>query len=311
LTNAILHLEMTRDASPAGNYAEGFCGYSYAVPYLSGTWAGFTNSLVPYVTPTWDDIPTMPWKTSPTTSHVMGTVTIVGTGAWADGATVSLTGPVSRVQTNDGTGFYAFIDLPVGSYTVAASLGGYPSATGTVAVAVGEVTGNMYQLNLVLGGDTLLAIITQPQDQNVNQGSNAVFSVLATGTPAPTYQWRFNGTNLAGATDTSYLLANAQPTDAGSYSVVVSNIAGMATSSNAVLNVTQPVPPRIDSINLMPGGQIQLQVSGSPGHYAIEATSDLADWSELTNFTITGGVFQHVDTETNLTQRFYRARRIP
>jgi len=396
LTNAILHLEMTRDASPAGNHAEGFCGYSYAVPYVSGTWSGFTNSLVPNVTPTWDDIPTMPWKTSPTTGHIMGTVTIVSTGAWADGATVSLTGPVSRVQTNDGTGFYAFIDLPVGSYTVTASLGGYPSATGTVAVAVGEVTGNMYERNLVLGGDTppaittqpqdqnvnqgsnavfsvlatgtpaptyqwrfngtnvagatdtsyLLAnaqptdagsysvvvsniagmatssnavltvnvapaITTQPQDQNVNQGSNAVFSVLATGTPAPTYQWRFNGTNLAGATDTSYLLANAQPTDAGSYSVVVSNIAGMATSSNAVLTVTQPVPPQIDSISLMPGGQIQLQVSGSPGHYAVEASSNLFDWAELTNFTTTSSAFQYLDPGANEPQRSYRVRLMP
>ena len=126
LANAILELQMTRDASPAGNYAEGFCGYSYGVPYLSGTWAGFTPSLVSQVTPTWDDIPAMPWKTSPTTGHMMGTVTIAGTGAWADGAAVSITGPVSRTQTNDGTGFYAFIDLPPGSYTVTASKAGYP-----------------------------------------------------------------------------------------------------------------------------------------------------------------------------------------
>ena len=96
LANAILELQMTRDASPAGNYAQGFSGYSYAVPYISGTWAGFSPSLVAQVTPTWDDIPDMPWKTSPTKGHMMGTVTIAGTGAWADGATVSITGPVSR-----------------------------------------------------------------------------------------------------------------------------------------------------------------------------------------------------------------------
>ena len=72
--------------------------------------------MVPNVTPTWDDIPDMPWKSSPSTGHIMGTVTIHGTGAWADGAAINLTGPVSRAQTNDGTGFYAFIDLPPGKH---------------------------------------------------------------------------------------------------------------------------------------------------------------------------------------------------
>ena len=98
LANAILELQMTRDASPAGNYADGFSGYSYRVPYASGTWAGFSPSLVSQVTPTWDDIPDMPWKSAPTKGHMMGTVTIAGTGAWADGATVSITGPVSRTH---------------------------------------------------------------------------------------------------------------------------------------------------------------------------------------------------------------------
>ena len=112
LANAILELQMTRDASPAGNYAQGFSGYSYRVPYASGTWAGFSPSLVSDVTPTWDDIPDMPWKSAPTKGHMMGTVTIAGTGAWADFSTVSITGPTNRSMMVDGTGFYAFIDLP-------------------------------------------------------------------------------------------------------------------------------------------------------------------------------------------------------
>jgi hypothetical protein len=54
-----------------------------------------------------------------------------------------------------------------------------------------------------------------------------------------------------------------------------------------------------------------LQVSGTPGHYAVETTTNLADWSELTSFTTTGDSFQYLDSETNLTQRFYRVRLIP
>ena len=243
LANAILELQMTRDASPAGNYAQGFSGYSYRVPYASGTWSGFSPSLLAQVTPTWDDIPNMPWKSAPTKGHIMGTVTIAGTGAWADGATVSITGPTNRTMYVDGTGFYAFIDLPVGTYTVTANLSGYPSANGAVTVAVGAVTGNMYQVDLVLGANTPPSITTQPASKSVSQGANASFTVAASGTTPFYYQWRLYATNIAGATASSYTRASVQPADAGPYSVVVSNAYGTATSSNAILTVI--VPPTI------------------------------------------------------------------
>jgi len=248
LANAIYELQMTRDASPSGNYADGFCGYSYRVPYSSGTWSGFSPSLVSDVTPTWADIPEMPWKTSPTTGHLMGTVTIAGTGVWADGAVVSITGPVSRVQTNDGTGFYAFIDLPPGSYTVTASKSGYPDASAIVNVAVGQVTGNMYEQDLVLGGDIPPSITAQPQSQSIGLGADATFNVTATGTAPLSYQWRLYATNIPGATASSYTRNNVQPADEGPYSVVVTNVAGSITSSNALLTVeTNITPPGIVS----------------------------------------------------------------
>ena len=93
--------------------------------------------------------------------------------------------------------------------------------------------------------------------------------------------------------------------------MVVTNIAGTVTSADALLTVTQPAPPRIDSIVLRSGGQIQLQISGVPGHYAIEAASNLVDWAELTNFPSTNTTFQYLDPETNLIQRFYRTLLIP
>ena len=49
-------------------------------------------------------------------------------------------------------------------------------------------------------------------------------------------------------------------------------------------------------------------VSGAPGHYAVEATTNLVDWAELTNFTTHEATFQYLDGETNLCQRFYRVR---
>jgi len=150
LSNAILHLQKTREASPAGNYADGFSGYSYRVPFDGGTWDEFAPSLLSEVTPTWADVPDMPWKIASTRGHIMGTVTHPG-GAWADHAVVSIAGPTDRSMYVDGTGFYAFIDLPTGLYTITATKTGHPSAETTADVRIGEVTGNMYERDLVLG----------------------------------------------------------------------------------------------------------------------------------------------------------------
>lgn len=85
----------------------------------------------------------------------------------------------------------------------------------------------------------------QPSSQTVAQTSNITFSATATGVPLPSYQWRFNGIAISNATDFSYTVVNAQTTNAGSYSVIVTNVAGTATSTNAVLKVI--VPPALTS----------------------------------------------------------------
>jgi uncharacterized repeat protein (TIGR03803 family) len=175
--------------------------------------------------------------------------------------------------------------------------------------------GGMYETNGVYGTlfklSSPVVITAQPLDQTVGAGQNASFSVTATGTLPVSYQWRFNATPIAGATDSTYGRANVQITDAGSYSVIVSNAVAGVTSSNAVLTVTQETPFQIDSITPIPDGQIQLQASAPPGHYAIEATTDFVAWAELTNLTTTSNSFQYIDSATNLSHRFYRLRRIP
>ena len=79
-------------------------------------------------------------------------------------------------------------------------------------------------------------LLVQPQSRTVNVGGTAAFSVQ-TGCDLYAYQWHFNGSDLAGATDSSYVIASAQPADAGTYSVTVSNAGGTVTSSNATLTV--------------------------------------------------------------------------
>lgn len=92
------------------------------------------------------------------------------------------------------------------------------------------------------------AITTQPQNQSVAAGASATFSAVASGT-APSYQWQRSGdgtnwTDLAGATNASYTLANVQATDNGAlFRVRATNSAGTATSNAASLTVTTAPPP--------------------------------------------------------------------
>lgn len=83
-------------------------------------------------------------------------------------------------------------------------------------------------------------ILISPTNQVVTLGRPATFSVGALG-PAPlAYQWRFNGTNLPGATNPVLSLAAARHQDIGDYQVVVFNRYGSVASGLARLEVRTP-----------------------------------------------------------------------
>jgi hypothetical protein len=85
------------------------------------------------------------------------------------------------------------------------------------------------------------SITTQPTNQTTCTGSAATFSVTATGSTL-TYQWRKNGANIPGATSSSYTIAAAIPSDAGSYDVIVTGSCGTITSNAATLSLnTAPI----------------------------------------------------------------------
>jgi hypothetical protein len=85
----------------------------------------------------------------------------------------------------------------------------------------------------------------QPQSQTVVQSTAAGFVVSASGATPLSYQWQFYGTNISGATNSSLVFTNAQLTNAGSYSVVVSNYLGITNSITAVLQVLPYGAPSI------------------------------------------------------------------
>lgn len=90
-------------------------------------------------------------------------------------------------------------------------------------------------------------IITPPQDRSVTLASwatNVEFSVTATGPGPLSYQWRFNGRNISGATAATLTLFNVSAFERGEYSVLVRNAAGETATPEARLtvNIAPSVP---------------------------------------------------------------------
>ena len=110
----------------------------------------------------------------------------------------------------------------------------------SVSNTEGQVTSNDATLTV---SDTAMApaITTQPAAQSVTAGQTATFSVIATGTSLK-YQWKKGGTDISGATSSTYTTPATSMADSGAaYSVSVSNSVGSVTSNNATLTVTAAV----------------------------------------------------------------------
>ncbi len=221
---------------------KGYSTYSYAVPTSGSGWWSYAAANVNTSTAT---VPTMPWRNPATATEgiVWGRVKDASTGLYVDDATVTVAGGPT-VKT-DGNGYYVATLVPATAggtaHATTASKTGMTPQTVTAIALAGDVV--RYDLNLNAATNVAPTIITQPQSLAVKQGGSATFTVAATGTAPLAYQWRRNGAGIAGATLSSYTKNNVQTSDAGSYSVVVTNLAGSATSSNATLTVI--VPPTI------------------------------------------------------------------
>jgi hypothetical protein len=95
---------------------------------------------------------------------------------------------------------------------------------------------------------TAPSISSHPQDTAVVIGQTATFRVEANGTAPITYQWKKNGADIGGNSDTYTTPATTMGDDGAKFSVVVTNVAGSAVSREAILTVTaMPVAPIITS----------------------------------------------------------------
>src|SRR4051794_3582386 len=95
-----------------------------------------------------------------------------------------------------------------------------------------DASGNVVLRSL---GSILPKITTQPVQQVAAPGDIATFSVMIADASEVTFQWRFNGIDIPGATGDSLLLGNVSIANEGQYSVVMTNSEGSVTSSPAAL----------------------------------------------------------------------------
>jgi len=98
-------------------------------------------------------------------------------------------------------------------------------------------------LAALLNGVGQPVITTDPQSRTNVLGTDATFTVVATGTAPLAYQWRFTTADLAGKTNDTLIVTNVQSANAGDYTVVVTNMDGAVTSVVATLTVL--IPPKI------------------------------------------------------------------
>jgi hypothetical protein len=185
----------------------------------------------------------------------------------------------------------------VAAISVSGLATGVTNGSTTISAASGSVTGST-MLTVVVAP----TISVQPMNATASPNGTVTLSVTASG-GALNYQWQFNGTNIAGATGSSLTLTNVSAAQAGAYTVIVSNVAGMVPSSTATLSLL--------GLNMYAGLTIFGKVGGV---YEIDYRTNLSssNWTVLTNVTLTTSPYLFFDaTSQNVQIRFYRSFLLP
>jgi len=167
-----------------------------------------------------------------------------------------------------------------------------------LAITVGP-DGNLYYLGrtadalykIVYNNTTSPFITNQPADLTVGEGQAAVLSVNALGSTPLSYQWRKNGNDIPGATNSTIAFSPAALTNNGNYSVVISNTSGSVTSEEATLTVLQNALPVAEILTPIVG---TTYVAGTNINFSGSGTD--AEDGELTSTAFSWEIHFHHDT---------------
>ncbi|HEX5398437.1 MAG TPA: immunoglobulin domain-containing protein [Verrucomicrobiae bacterium] len=264
------------------------------------------------------------------TVGVYYTNSIVVTNTGTDpGAYFELTNSLGQDSGQIGGNSTTTVCLPPGitlkcvdkvvNHSVYAAVYGTPTTVGTtgkVSVDAGfSGAGDIYTnvFFTVISGASLPTITNQPANASIVAGGTTNFTVLA-GTAPLKYQWYFNtNTVLPNATNTSLTLTNILKSQAGTYSVIITNTAGSVTSTPAILMVATPPSPPITSSSISAsGGFFHITFNPIAGlTNAVQTNSNLAAgiWSTMTNIPppVTTNAVTVTDA-VNSAGKFYRVQ---
>ncbi len=157
-------------------------------------------------------------------------------------------GVVLNGQTNTTLSVPNVLPVNEGAYTVVIT-----NIYGTTTSAVAQLVIN-----------TPPVVTVPPQNRIVNAGDNATFSVTVSGSAPFLYQWRYEGTLIPGATNSTLTLNAVQGSAAGGYSVGIVNAVGAVTSITATLTVVLPPVVSIQAID--PNAA---EVGANPGSFTV------------------------------------------
>ncbi len=150
----------------------------------------------------------------------------------------------SIYQIGSGSNYLqGFRDVQNGNNTILTNAAKVYSALPGYDLCTGWGTPRAQGLIDLLSPPVPPTMTSSPVVQTVLTGATAIFTATARGTPPLAYRWRFGGSNVVGGTSNSLILPNVQPSQAGDYWIVVTNIAGATT--NVIGTLVVPSPPSI------------------------------------------------------------------